>query len=159
MLIGGSGKTGDYDHIHVQLYRSTDYGHTWAHWTSVDRLLPKYGNSYTEVFINASPDAPHRLFLHLLGGSDYRTVPDELLYRSDDNGTTWHRIGYAWGPGQHAHSRSTLPWNTVNYGAQPTLVEPGGKLYLVAEHDTGKHVDYAGMYCSRDYGAHWTTAC
>lgn len=155
-----SGVTGDFDHLRPRVYRSTDYGHTWTLWTSVDRLLPDYWNSYSEVYINASPDAPHRLFLHLLGGSDDQpSMPDNLLYRSDDNGATWHRIGYAWGPKQKARSRSTLPWNTVNYGYEATIVEPGGRLYLVAEHDTGKHVDYAGLYCSRDYGLHWSTAC
>lgn len=145
--------------IPVRVYRSSDYGRTWSLWTSATNLLAPLGWG-EEIFINASPDAPHRLFLHLTGPPPNPPgIPDEQLYRSDDNGATWHRIGYAWGPEQRARTRSTLPWNTVRFAYGSTIVEPGGRLYLVAEHKTGKHVDYSGLYCSHDYGAHWSTSC
>jgi N-acetylmuramoyl-L-alanine amidase CwlA len=30
-------------------------------------------------------------------------------------------------------------------------------MYLVGEHDTGKHTDYVGLYCSHNYGRTWHT--
>jgi hypothetical protein len=142
----------------VQVYRSPDYGRTWAVWPSVTRLFAPFAGG-EEIYINASPDAPHRLFLHLTGGANSPSVPDEQLYRSDDNGANWHRIGCAWGPTERARYRCTLPFNATPIYGGVTLVEPGGRLYLVGEHDTGKHTDFMGLYCSRDYGVHWTTAC
>jgi hypothetical protein len=154
-----SGVWGEPDSGKPRIFRSADYGHTWTLWTSATKLLPTRTNSYSEFFINASPDTPHRLFLHVIGGSDRPTDPDYQLYRSDNNGASWHRIGYAWGPEQKALTRSTLPWNYSAEAYRPTVVASGGRLYLIAEHDTGKHTDYLGLYCSRDYGAHWSTSC
>jgi hypothetical protein len=142
----------------TRVYRSADYGHTWTVWSSVTKLLSAFGGG-EEIFVNASPDAPHRLFLHLTGGANPASIPDEQLYRSDDNGVTWRRIGVAWGPQQKARSRSNLPWNATPVAYGTTIVEPGGRLYLVGEHDTGKHVDHVGLYCSRDYGTHWSASC
>lgn len=139
-----------------QVYRSPDYGHTWALWPSVTKLFAPFGGG-EQIYINASPDAPHRLFLHLTGGANTPAVPDEQFYRSDDNGATWHRIGCAWGPTEKARFRCNLPFNATPFYGRPTLVEPGGRLYLVGEHNTGKHVDYVGLYCSRDYGTHWSS--
>lgn len=159
VLVASGRKADSFAHPHLQVYRTTDYGHTWAPWPSVTKLVAPLGLG-EEVFINASPDAPHRLFLHLTGPPPNPPgIPDQQLYRSDNNGATWHRIGYAWGPEQVTRVHSTLPWNTVPVAYGATVVEPGGRLYLVAEHDTGKHVDYSGLYCSRDYGAHWSTSC
>jgi len=140
------------------VFRSTDFGRTWSVWTSVTKLLPTGLWNGQELYVNASPSEPHRLFLHLIGGAR-PTDPDEQLFRSDDNGVSWHRIGFAWGPAQKGRSKSTLPWNATTVAYEQTVVEPGGRLYLVGEHDTGKHTDYSGLYCSRDYGVHWSTTC
>jgi hypothetical protein len=158
-VVISSGKVGVFDpNPPTRAFRSSDFGRTWAVWTSVSKLLSAFGGG-EEIFVNASPDAPHRLFLHLTGGANPASIPDEQLYRSDDNGATWHRIGFAWGPKQKARSRSTLPWNATPIAYGTTVVEPGGRLYLVGEHDTGKRTDYTGLYCSHDYGVHWSTTC
>ena len=159
-------------------YRSTDYGHTWDEWPSVTKLLAPFGVD-DEVFINASPDAPHRLFLHLTGPEYPRGTPAEQLYRSDNDGETWHRIGYAWAPSdsttvvlRHVGRKlvlrvvtrhSTLPWNTWSADRGPTIVEPGGRLYLVGERDadyrSAYRREFLGLFCSSDYGVTWHTTC
>ena len=143
-----------------QMWRTPDSGRTWQPWTSVERLL-RGAHYYTEAFVSASPDAPSRLFLRIStlheGARD--GVPQEQLFRSDDNGNTWRRIGFAWGPTQQARSRSTLPWNESRLGYQPPVVAPGGRLYVVSGQQNGSKMAYFGLFCSRDLGRTWVRGC
>ena len=150
----------------IRLFRSRDAGVTWTPWTSTDRLFRSTHYADT-IQIGASPARPHQLFLRVAGSGYTKELdPTEQLFRTDDDGATWTRIGFAWAPGQtHRKPASTLPWNAESlYGnvfedPQPLVVGPHGELYVVAQHVTGKTVDSRGVYCSKNYGRTWSTRC
>jgi hypothetical protein len=139
-----------------QVLRTPDNGQTWQSWTSVEKLL-RGAHYYTEAFVFGSPDAPNRLFLRIstLDEGARDGVPQEQLFRSDDKGATWHRIGFAWGSTQKARSRSTLPWNSLRLAYQAPIVAPGGRLYLIGGQRSGKKDKYLGTFCSPDLGRTW----
>jgi hypothetical protein len=150
----------DTDGKPIRIFRSRDQGRTWAAWPSVTRLLAGFPFG-SEAAIAASPDNPKRLWARV-EGLDFTTerTPEQQLFRSDDDGATWTRLGYAWGPAQRYHpTKSTLPWNRSAAAYNPPTVEPGGRLYVLAQHDTGRKTDFLGLYCSRDYGRHWSRDC
>ncbi len=160
---GGLDVRGDppYEGRPYYMWRSRDYGRTWSRWASVEKLLnnraivPTFG----ELTVAASPDAPRRLFLHLVSHPEGKqaSVPMFQLYRSDDDGASWRRIAHAWGAGQPTKAKSVLPWNEVGPEQRfgQIFVQPGGRLYVPAAHKTGGKFDFVGMYCSTDLGRTW----
>jgi hypothetical protein len=143
-----------------RMYRSHDHGQTWAPWTSVTRLF--HGYDWVQPRLASSPDNPKRLWLRLTyepGGGPALVPAQQQLFRSDDDGRTWTNLGVSWGPGQKPRSRSTLPWNGSGNSNHPLIAAPGGHLYLIGEHRTGKRLDYLGLYCSHDFGRRWSTSC
>jgi hypothetical protein len=152
---------------------SHDYGRTWATWGAVDRLiLPadvRAAHAFPIVTLAASPDAPHRLFLRInlaQGSALTLQTPAEQLFRSDDDGTSWQRVGYARGVGQPGKDRGSLPFNGSGPVGGPGYFRwigaaAGGRLYALAGTQvsgaTGKaaRFSYYGLYCSADAGRHW----
>jgi hypothetical protein len=174
-------ETTDADY-HIWIYQTADYGRTWSRMPSLERLLPVVPPPTncdiclgpSTVRVTAAPDAPNRLFALVNNGRIFgfvtpETIRDERtpmwqLFRSDDAGAHWHRIGLSYLPGQRVTSRPTLPWNDA-YSIQ---AEPGHRLYVTGTWSadfppapfTSNHPPrYAGMYCSTDDGRTWHTTC
>lgn len=140
-----------------RMFRSRDSGRTWAPWDSVNALLRglPWG---TFAYAAASPERPTRLFLRISGWAwDTESAPQEQVFRSDDDGRTWRRTGFAWGPEQRPRTRSTLPWNLTH--AYEPLVVRGDRVFVVGEHASGKRTDATGLYCSANGGASWSRSC
>ena len=153
----------------VHVWRSTNGGATFAVWQPVDAVLTPV-NRTTEgaprVSLVPDPASSKRLFLRATGGPAYGrwakdAPPAEQLFRSDDGGRTWRRLGYqraVFQPGR----RGTLPWNEAT--ADPAGIVPAGdgRTVLVAatyvspgEASAGR----TGVFCSRDSGLHWSRTC
>lgn len=128
-------------------WRSNDDGRTWKPWTSVDRILnAQRRGSWTYAVLTASPDS-RRVFMSVASvvkfGPDKRYDDDDTyamtLWRSDDDGSTWHRMSVPWKrpPGMH---RVTL------------TAQAGNRLYA-----TGSRPGFTGLFCSLDNGRTWRT--
>lgn len=155
-------------------YRTNDYGDTWTPWTSLEQLVPKPAAACGDVcevstlYVSAAPDAPRTMFALIENGridenSDPPTLraertPDIQLFRSDDAGAHWRRIGAAYLPGQIASPRANLPFD---YSPREFKAEAGHRLYVVANyvdrlHPT--HTAYFGTWCSTNDGLTWHKA-
>jgi hypothetical protein len=149
----------------LRAWRSRDYGRTWTRWPGLESLFQRTLDPYIEdVYLAWSPDAPRRLFAqtnryHVKS----KTRPANQLWRSDDDGKTWVRVGYSFGPDQPHAGKGTLPWNDPGESIAQTVAwiraEPGGSLYalgarVVAGRTTGQH-----LWCSRDLGRTWAVSC
>lgn len=135
--------------VHAQgrarAWRTNDGGRTWAVWASVERVL-NTRPAGSEWAVTASPDS-RRVFLSVASvvkyGPDNRYDNDDTyamtLWRSDDDGATWHRISAPW----------TRPpgWNPVTITAQA-----GNRLYATASRP-----GFTGLFCSLDNGRSWRT--
>ena len=153
----------------VHVWRSTNGGATFAVWKPVDAVLAPV-NRTSEGGVGASlmPDPVNakRLFLRVTGGPAHGTwakdaPPAEQVFRSDDAGRTWRRLGYqraVFQPGR----RGTLPWNETT--GDPTGIVPAGDgrtvLVAAAYVSPGEASENrTGVYCSRDSGLHWGRTC
>jgi hypothetical protein len=153
----------------AEVFRSPDYGRSWARWKPVENVVRSaYGKAevFLHLTITASPDVPRRLWLNLgieAAGEPRTNAPAFQLWRSEDGGTHWTRTGVAWGTRQRVRGRDTLPWNTVmpdRIGRDAYVsAAPGGALLVVGAHRTAKGVDREGLYCSRDLGKSWRPSC
>lgn len=156
LLVTGD-KTAGADH---NVWRTDDYGRTWKALPWLQRLVPPVSHeSYGgDVVVTASPDAPRRLFMHVVDrsdGPDPNRMDDDpqrlTLYRSDDDGATWRTVGQS-----SSAARGSLPWNHEQWFKPITLsARPGGRLYATAAHRTSGRVDYQGIFCSPDLGRTW----
>lgn len=64
-------------------------------------------------------------------------------------------------PAFNRPGRATLPFNAP-YGHhldEGGIWEVGGRLFTLAERDTKRGVQNAGVWCSVDRGAHWSPRC
>jgi hypothetical protein len=149
----------------LHAWRSRDYGRTWVRWAGIESLLHRSANpGLQDIFLTRSADAPHRLFAQTNHyGVTGKTRPANQLWRSDDDGRTWTRVGYSFGPDQPHAGQGTLPWNDPGQSIAQTRAwisaQPGGLLYalgarVVAGRTTGQH-----LWCSRDLGRTWAVAC
>jgi hypothetical protein len=162
--IGRPGEEYLYGHTQtgaVQVWRTTDSGYAWARWPSVERLLPK--GTYS-LWMTADPDRPGRLYLHTAADEKFGgpRTPRFSLFRSDDDGKTWHVLGRSYVPGTRGVPRDTLPWHTggdsVAASTSYVSAQPGGYLYVLGgQRRNGR--DVVGLWCSRDAGHTWRTAC
>lgn len=129
----------------ARAWRTNDAGRTWTGWPSVERLL-NVRPAHSKWAITGSPDS-RRLFLSVASvvrfGQDIRYDTDDTyamtLWRSDDDGSTWHRM--------------SVPW-TRPPGLYPVTVtaQAGGRLYATASRP-----GFTGMFCSLDNGRTWRT--
>lgn len=150
----------------MRVFRTRDGGEHWEPWTSLKPLLGDLRLN-DRVEIASDPARPKQLFLRVSGMNfERQKSPQEQLFRSDDDGKHWTRIGFAWGPGQKGRQpRSTLPWNmmplyrTYLSAFQPIVVGPSGQIILTGQRQTGSQINDRGLYCSKDYGRSWSTRC
>ena len=153
----------------VHIWRSTDGGATFAVWQPVDAVLSpvnRASEGAPRVSLMPDPASAKRLFLRVTGGPAHGkwakdAPPAEQVFRSDDAGRTWHRLGYqraVFQPGR----RGTLPWNEAT--GDPTGIVPAGDgrtvLVAAAYVSPGEASENrTGVYCSRDSGLHWGRTC
>jgi hypothetical protein len=151
-------------------YRSTDAGRTFAPWrdlmrvvTPLNRALLAHGGSFDQpAALVWDPTNPRRVYLRSTALSGRGGPPYDQLYRSDDAGRTWRRLGYALAVVDAPHG--TLPWNATFTVQRPIAnanqlaVAADGRVFALGEA-LGGGVDVHGFYCSTDHGAHWSRVC
>lgn len=147
----------------THLWRSTDGGATFAEWRSVEALL-KPANDTSDhapgVFVAAHPDRPSTLYLRISGtwrrnhSWDKAAPPAERVLRSVDGGQTWRLVAFQRGEWQ-AGPRGALPWHSPANGPDGNgLFVARGALFAV-----GGGGGPGTVFCSRDGGVRWATAC
>jgi len=154
-----------------EAYVSGDEGVTFRRWTTFERLLQpvaRYGD-VAGLSLASNPALPGRVYARVMGAPDSArwnaaAPPREQLFRSDDGGETWRRVGYQLGPGQRGQ-RGNLAWNTGTFGvaSDPAsfALAPDGRL-LVPGGVTGESGMAPGsesVYCSTDGGVSWRVLC
>jgi len=127
-------------------WRTNDAGQSWTEWASVEHVLNLRTDDSTWT-ITGSPDS-RRLFLSvtsvLSSGKDNLSVTDDTyamtLWRSDDDGATWHRL--------------SVPWTRPPLGVHPVTItaQTGNRLYATASRP-----GFTGLFCSLDNGRTWRT--
>jgi len=124
------------------VFTSTDGGKTWLHSLKID-------DDTGAVDLTADPADPNVIFAtswqarQLPWMSYYAPVagPGSGLWRSDDGGTSWHKlIGEGWPTG---------PLGRISVAA--TRIPTGLRLYAVISAGAA-----SGLYRSDDAGGHWT---
>lgn len=152
---------------HYRVFVSNDRG---AHFrvvttvqAAIDRLIRAGG--LATVAVNTGPPGSHTLFAYLVGGNaQTNKPPTDQLYRSRDDGRTWHLI---------AHNRCMCPPNgpgTLSYGAiyrsRSGAVTPSGIIIPAANRmmmtsrwwPTNAPAKFT-VLCSADLGRTWSTPC
>jgi hypothetical protein len=144
-----------------EIWRSTDAGQTFHLLKAANAVLPRLPRNpeaMIEAQLAVDPGRPSRLFLHVGYWGVLRPngpmPPSAQLFRSDDHGAHWSRIGFQLFPGQRGR-RGTLPWNTTD----GSLVAPApGKLFAAGGYASGDRVT-GGLFCSVDAGRTWQRTC
>ncbi|HVF03514.1 MAG TPA: sialidase family protein [Frankiaceae bacterium] len=142
------------------VWRSTDGGATFAVWAPVARLLDaaeRAGGDRPVVTLASTHGLPRRLYARVEVASPATrwrpgAPPASQLFRSDDGGATWRRIGYGramFQPGPHGN----LPWAG---DGQPGEIElaPDGRLLASGSADS-----VFTTWCSLDGGKRWYAGC
>ena len=152
----------------VHAWRTSDAGATWHEWTSVQRLVDRVDKTSglsPHVSVSFEPDRPRTVYLRISGYSGDRgwvtgADPAEQLFRSDDGGTTWRRIGWQRGFMQPGRNGS-LPWNGAADGDRGGIYAAGnGVLFAVGTYSAERGPGHdLTLFCSRDHGVHWRTSC
>lgn len=154
------------DNAVIEMWRSTDHGATFTRWESVDAILaPSLAVSPTlpNIAIATHPRFPRLMYLRV--ATSFRIgsrskVPQEQLWRSDDAGLTWRRIGYQLHMAQPGR-RGSLPFAGPALG--PDLVgvylAPDGRLFAVGSAVPKDGPSRMGLFCSLDGGRRWGTTC
>jgi photosystem II stability/assembly factor-like uncharacterized protein len=153
-----------------EAYASLDRGATFARWHGLDALLAgaaRY-SFMPSVALAFNAALPGRLFARIVMlpsvPYDPRQQPAEQLFRSDDGGTTWRRVGYQLDFDQPGR-RGTLPWNRGAFGytedpAAFALAADGRLLVPAARGDENGTVPGSeSVYCSLDGGRSWAVLC
>jgi hypothetical protein len=142
-------------------WRSTDGGRTFASWTSLTRLLVRdvrRDADRPEYQLAHHPAFPHRVYLRVsrvLRERAARSVPDEAVFRSDDDGTTWRQVAGGWSSARGG--AGSVPWMGFPTGGWPGTFELAGDGSLFATGwARGDH--RIAVYRSTDGGAHWREA-
>jgi hypothetical protein len=142
------------------IWRSTDAGKTFETWHSVARLLPSSGAGVvpSTVAFAASARWPRRLYLRIetpmpATGWKAGSPPASQVFRSDDAGSTWRRVGYVRAPSQ-AGPRGNLPWRLGPGNGRQIQLAPDGRLLADGSAD---RLDTT--WCSLDGGVRWTAGC
>jgi hypothetical protein len=153
----------------TQVWRSTDWGTTFTPWTSVNDVLAPVNRSSAmppRAAIAFDPAHPRRAYLRVQGNRGAKGAwaanapPAEQLFRSEDGGRSWRRIGFRLDSFQNGPD-GRLPFNTPargDRGAEITVAQDG-RLLAVGAYDDGGSVFVTGVFCSLDGGAHWSNGC
>jgi hypothetical protein len=145
----------------VTAWRSLDGGRTFSSWTSLSRLLlrdERRDAGRASFALAHHPAFPHRVYLRVsrtLADRAPRTVPDEAVFRSDDDGTTWRQVAGAWSAARGGGG--ALPWAGFVAHDGPATFELAGDGSLFA---TGwvRGTHRLAVFRSTDGGVHWHEA-
>lgn len=147
----------DEPHGSTRVWRSTDGGATFTPWRAVERLLAPSEAGVAPPYVAFASDAaaPRRVYLRVetavgMHGWWKSAPPASQIFRSDDAGATWRRVGYSFALGQPG-KRPTFPWRAGGWMLQVT---PDGRLLADGGNDA---VDTT--WCSVDGGRRWYAGC
>lgn len=140
------------------LWISRDGGGSFARMPSAQAIVDRAsGGEYATARVASDPRNPRRLYLRVWG-RDSLESPAEQLFRSDDDGRTWRRLGY-WRPPSSKHGRGVRGWPGPSgvqglRGHEAFEVLPNGTLLLVGLAENGPQ-----LYCSTDGARSWRVTC
>ena len=147
------------------MFRSADRGRTFSTWRGVDRILASINaemarsdaDTHFPPTLAIDQANPRLMYLRMAQQMSTAKMPAQQLFRSTDGGTTWRRIGYAWGDKR----RGSLPWDGAAgmqavRAADNDVVAVGGRVFAVG---TSTRDGYSGVFCSVDAGRTWSRAC
>lgn len=152
----------------AEIWRSTDWGKTFAPWASVNAVLQranKSGLTPPMVALAFDPSHPTRAYLRVQASRGAQgkwandAPPATELYRSNDAGRTWIRIGFRLGLFQKGRD-GRLPFNAQGRGRDGAdlAVAPDGRLLAIGWYESDA-MTLQGVFCSLDGGLHWTNGC
>jgi hypothetical protein len=148
-----------------RLWRSTDGGHAFLPWTSLNAIGATIGgDASAHLDVTADPVQPKRMYLRASWtGNTFRrgSPPNEQLFVSEDAGGRWTRV--SWGTMNSAlHHVGPIPEMAPPADALNTPVGfvaagGGGRLFMLA--GSRGLPGYTGPVCSRDGGKTWARFC
>lgn len=154
----------------TQAFLSDDNGMTFRRWSSLEKLIAPVATHGGVEGVNLAYDTalPGRVYARIIGATrvkwDKTAPPREQVFRSDNGGATWRRVGYQLDIRQ-AGRRGNLPWNTTAFGYTEDVASfaltPDGRLLVPAAITgaSGMVPGSASVYCSLDGGATWRSLC
>jgi hypothetical protein len=140
------------------LWISRDGGGSFARLPSAQAIVDAAAHGeWALARVASDPRDPRRLYLRV-SGKDSREAPREQIFRSDDDGRTWRRLGY-WRPSASSYGRGVPGWPGPSHhglrDSEPFEVLPNGSLVLTAlAPDGGQR-----LYCSTDGARTWRVTC
>ena len=147
--------------------------HPWASLNALVGSAEHSGLRHIRLGLATNSDLPGRVYARVVGDSTTtgftwpaKAQPHEQLFRSDNGGQTWTRVGYQLGLHQKGH-RGNLPWSRPAYGHgwgkdEPIALAPDGRVLVPAASEMETVKEYsvsAGVFCSLDNGRSWKTFC
>jgi hypothetical protein len=141
-----------------RLWISRDGGGSFQRFASAQRIVDSVGRDQpaSGVRVESDPRNIRRLYLRVWG-KDTKESPAEQIFRSDDDGRTWTRLGY-WRPESSAYGRGVRGWpgpsGFPHRGREAMAVLPDGSLLAVSLASGGPV-----LYCSSDGARSWRATC
>jgi len=141
---------------HRTLWISRNGGETFERLPSAQRILDAAGSTTPMARVVSDPRKPRRLYLRVWG-RDSRSTPAEQMFRSEDDGASWRRIGFQRGAGSR-YGRGVAGWpygSGYAYGdAESMVILPDGRLLAI-----GMENGVNRLYCSTDDARTWQATC
>lgn len=138
-----------------RLWISRDGGATVEPVPSAQRILDAAGRT-SAVRVVSDPRRPRRLYLRVWG-PDTRDTPAEQMFRSDDAGRSWRRLGFQrGGSGRFGAGMRGWPYGSgyARGDDEAMAVLPDGAVLAI-----GMDAGVRRLYCSTDDARTWRAAC
>ena len=153
------------------LLRSTDGGKTFKSVAQIDTVFRKLHEraGTPQIGLAMNRRYPGLVLMRVegfpAGARRAGDQPAEQIYRSDDGGATWRRMGYQWGIMQGSPT-GNLPFNVMSFGyptgTAPIELTSDGHVLVPAqleEYTKAGLADLDGVYCSVDFAKTWHRTC